>query len=445
MNLKASFLYAHRIIFSHNASSRHEKRSILGAVFCIALSLIPLVTVIGVSNGMINGMVERMINLSTGDIRISVDDKDLNLSSQNDFNVLVDEFKNIKGVTSSFGEIDGVALASANSYRTGIYIRSVGKNHFSENSEFAKLFQVVEGTSSLQESRSILLSKKSAEILGVHSGDTVRVVTVKSGKKNSVTPKSYQFKITGIVSCGYQELDALWAFISIDDGFQIIPEESRSFYISLGTEHTFDFELERVRKDAVSAAEKNNLYGSYVETWKELNASQTENFNSTKTLLLLIMILIVLVAAVNISAAIIMITMERRKEIAILKCLGGTCSGITMSFIFTGMFCALAGIFTGIPLGLFACVNINSIIIALEKTVNFFGAAVSFLKTGNTSSYSAVKLLDPAYYIQVIEISIPWMQIIFTAVLTLVLSFIVSIIPSVKAGQEKPLETLRKV
>ena len=67
MNLKASFLYAHRIIFSHNASSRHEKRSILGAVFCIALSLIPLVTVIGVSNGMINGMVERMINLSTGE------------------------------------------------------------------------------------------------------------------------------------------------------------------------------------------------------------------------------------------------------------------------------------------------------------------------------------------------------------------------------------------
>ena len=65
--------------------------------------------------------------------------------------------------------------------------------------------------------------------------------------------------------------------------------------------------------------EDEELYESYVSRWDQLNASQFENFSSTKALLLIIMMLIVLVASINISSAIVMIVMERKKEIAILK------------------------------------------------------------------------------------------------------------------------------
>ena len=182
-----------------------------------------------------------------------------------------------------------------------------------------------------------------------------------------------------------------------------------------------------------------------VYTWNELNAAEYENFASTKILLLLIMLLIVLVASVNISSALVMVVMERRREIAILKSMGASEDGIKMSFILVGFASGAGGTLIGIPLGLLAAVNINPLINIMEKIVNICAKFVYLIGKGELESFSSVRLLDPAYYLQDIPVSVPFGHLLLITAGTLVLSLVVSIIPAAKAGKEKPLDTLRKM
>ena len=57
---------------------------------------------------------------------------------------------------------------------------------------------------------------------------------------------------------------------------------------------------------------------------------------------------------------------------------------------------------------------------------------------------NAIRLMDPAYYLQTIPVNLPFSQVILISLSTVLLALLVSIIPSVKAGKEKPLDILRK-
>ena len=163
-----------------------------------------------------------------------------------------------------------------------------------------------------------------------------------------------------------------------------------------------------------------------------------------KKLSIVFMMLIVLVASINVSSAIVMLVMERRKEIAILKSLGASPSGITLSFLITGMACGSGGVLLGLPVGLLASVNANQIVQFIERIVNMFAKVGYLIKGVPANEITAIKLMDPAYYLQEIPVDLPFAQILLIAGATILLSLIVSVIPAVKAGKEKPLDILRK-
>ena len=140
-----------------------------------------------------------------------------------------------------------------------------------------------------------------------------------------------------------------------------------------------------------------------------------------------------------------MLVMERRKEIAILKSTGASSGGITLSFLLVGFACGAGGTLLGLPLGLFVSVNINGIIRFIENVINAFTRFSFMLTTGSASNFEGVHLLDPGYYLQEIPITIPLRELFIIVVGTLALSVVVSIIPAIKAGKEKPLDTLRKM
>jgi len=254
-------------------------------------------------------------------------------------------------------------------------------------------------------------------------------------------PKITSFKVSGIISSGYQELDSIWFFISLDSGFDILSLKSSSAIFGIETEDPFSLDLEKTYRSLSSLL----FSAGRLHRWNDLNSAQYENFASTQIMLLFIMMLIVLVACVNISSALVMMVMERKKEIAILKSLGGSSSGIALSFIITGLVSAAMGVIIGIPLGLFASVNFDAIMTLIENLINFFVKAFYLLSDGNLSNYATVHLLDEAFYLQDIPLVIPAFKIFLIALGTLVLSFFVSLLPALKAGKEKPIETLRKI
>jgi lipoprotein-releasing system permease protein len=81
----------------------------------------------------------------------------------------------------------------------------------------------------------------------------------------------------------------------------------------------------------------------------------------------------------------------------------------------------------------------------MEKIINFFVKFLYILFNADLSSFKGVRLLDPAFYLQDIPISVPFKELLVIAFGTLLLSLAVSAIPAVKAGREKPLDTLRKL
>lgn len=207
--------------------------------------------------------------------------------------------------------------------------------------------------------------------------------------------------------------------------------ENASFNIMIETDDAFSPKLVGIQYEV------KNHFGRYanVYRWDQVHSSEFENFSSTKVMLVFIMILIVLVASVNISSAIVMLVMERQKEIAILKSIGATPFGVTLSFLIAGAACGAGGLCFGIPIGILFTIFSNQLISGTEKMINLF--------TGLFHS-GEIKLLDPAYYLTKIPVEIPWGAIALIVFGVIILSVLVSYIPARKAGKEKPLDILRK-
>ncbi len=441
MNTRSSLLFAFRLIFPRTGKKSNARKSLVGACACIGISLIPLVMVLSVSNGMIQGITSRMIGLSSSDISCVLSQNAAAAQSEQELQALADELSQVSGVQHTYPQIECVSLASSQKGRTGATVRAVEPAIFSENHSFASLFDVIEGEMTFSSARSAIIGKKLSELLALHAGSTFRLITTRKNANGKTVPKVTTFTVAGIVSSGYQELDALWVFIPLETGFSILSAGTASVKIGIETENAFSPELPVIR--AHLQQKLSSFSQAYL--WSELNTAQYENFSSTQIMLLFIMLLILLVASVNISSALVMLVMERRREIAILKSLGATSSGITLSFLVTGLVAGAVGVLSGLPLGLLCAVNINKIITFIEKAVNVFAKFLYLIRVEDEMTFAEVHLLDPAFYLQRIPLAIPLGQLVVIGCGTLVLSLLVSALPAIKAGKEKPIDTLRKL
>lgn len=440
MTFKSSLLFAKSLIFPRSEKKSSARRSLWGALLCIGLSIIPLIVVLSITNGMIQGMTDRIIGLSSGNLQAYVSPRLKDCASAADYKEWALQFKDTQGVLAVYPEMGITALAAGKNMRTGAQLRALDSDIFETNPFFSKFFTVLEGEVNTISARQAVIGQKLAEILELQTGDTFRIITMKTtnGKQ---TPKLTSFTVSAIVSSGYQELDALWIFIPLEAAYQFVSLDNASFTVMIDTPDPYSPDLVRIQK------ELKTKYGKYANfyRWDQVHESEFENFSSTKVMLVFVMILIVLVASINISSAIVMLVMERRKEIAILKSIGATPAGITFAFIITGMTCATGGLAIGLPLGLLAAVNANWLVNFIEKAVNVFAKAGYLLKGVPADEIKAIRLMDPAYYLQTIPVDIPFWQLFTICLSTMLLALLVSVIPSVKAGKEKPLDILRKV
>lgn len=434
MKFKSSLMFARSLIFPKTEKRSSARRSLFGAMLCIGLSVVPLIVVMSITDGMIDGMTERLIGLSSNHLQAYVSSKIDEVKSPDNFTEYVEKILSVKGVNKVYPEIEVSALAAGKQTRSGIEIRAVPSDMFQNNSSYKKLFEVcqgsLEGFQDKTDLKQAVIGKKLSEDLGLQAGDTFRIITTKTNGEN-ISPKLSSFKISGVISSGYQELDQFWVFIPLESAYKNLSLESATYNVMMETSDAFSQDLVRIQKDV------RKLLGRYanVYRWDEIHAAEFENFSSTKVMLIFVMLMIVLVASVNISSAIVMLVMERQKEIAILKSIGATPNGITLSFLMAAGACGLGGLIFGVPCGLILTIFSNQLVKALENLINLFTRLVNG---------SQVRLMDPAYYLSEIPVEISKGQIILVVIGVLILSLLVSYLPARKAGKEKPLDIIRK-
>ncbi len=433
--------FAKSLILPKSEKKSIARKSLFGAILCIGLSIVPLVVVTSVTNGMIDGMTERIIGLSSSHIQAFISPNLVKVHRAETFVEYAKEMGQGSGVTNVYPEVEISAIAVGKKGRSGIELRAVEKDIFKRNKSFEKLFEVIDGSfsdfelytdteTSTGTRAPAVIGKKLAEDMELSVGDTFRIITTRSvGDK--LVPKLTSFTVSAVVSSGYQELDQFWVFIPLEAAYTNLYRETATYNVMYETADAFAPELVAIQKKL----SKNFDRYANVYRWDQIHTAEFENFSSTKVMLVFIMMLIVLVATVNISSAIVMLVMERQKEIAILKSIGAKPHGITLAFLLAAFSCGAGGLVIGLPAGILLTVFSNQLVHGLEHIINLF----TTLGGGGE-----VHLMDPAYYLAEIPVEIPGIQIMLIAVSVLILSVLVSYIPSRKAGREKPLDILRK-
>ena len=100
MTIKSSLLLAYRILFPKGESSA-ARQSLSASLLCIGISLVPLIVVLAVSNGMIQGMKERIIGLSSSHIEAAVESSSPFVSDAASFARFASRLRTVEGVTNA--------------------------------------------------------------------------------------------------------------------------------------------------------------------------------------------------------------------------------------------------------------------------------------------------------------------------------------------------------
>ena len=431
------------LIASRSLKTRRESgnRNLLGSVLAIALSIIPLVVVLEVSSGMIEGITRRFIEIGTYHLQVTLYDD----FSEEEWQSIAEKMEGLKGIRLAFLERQGLGLIYSREGRTGIQLRSVASSLFSRDPGLQRYFRMISGSFDLTDPANVLLGKVIAEKLGVDVGDDVKILTAKRVKTGRFLPRISRFKVAGVFSTGYQDIDKTWVYIPFETGLNILPEESSRQFIGIKVKDPYRPMEGSIQSIEEYLSEKTQMYR--IVTWFDLEENQYRSFQTTKALLVFIMLLIVLVAAVNVSSSMVMIVMEKTQEIGILKSMGAGPSMVSLSFQLMGFLAGTLGSLLGIIVGLALAVNINELIQGVERLMNFFLNVFNLVSAGpsGNSPTLPITLLNPAFYLETIPIRIGLWELTMVAALVILLSTLAAYVPARRAGKIKPLEVLRRI
>lgn len=266
----------------------------------------------------------------------------------------------------------------------------------------------------------IILGKELAESLDIGFGDDVTVISP-TGKMTpmGMVPKMKKFKVCGIFNSGMYEYDAGLAYISLraaQDFFRM-GEGVTGLEVRVA-------DIYRTRK-IVEDLEKELGYPYHVRDWIDMNKNLFSALKMEKVAMFIIMALIVLVASFNIASTLIMVVMEKGREIAILKSMGATNGQIMRIFSINGLIIGVVGTLLGFLGGLLIVSNLDPIVAFIEGLFN--------IRIFPGDVYQLDKL--PAR-----------METVDTAVIvagSIVVSFLATIYPAWRASRLDPIEALR--
>jgi lipoprotein-releasing system permease protein len=257
----------------------------------------------------------------------------------------------------------------------------------------------------------IVLGKELAKNLASMVGD--RIVLMSPGGMISPVghvPSLKRFRVTGIFESGMYEYDSSLAYVHLREAQKLMGMKGRVSALGVWVDDVFS-------ADTVKAELLKTLdYPFYARDWMEINKSLFSALKLEKTAMFVILTLIVLVAAFNIASALIMMVMEKTRDIAVFKAMGATDAMVRNIFVAQGMIIGLLGTLLGTVAGVGVCL--------LLQRYKFID-------------------LPPAYPFSTIPVQLETMDVVFIVVSAIVICFVSTLYPSYKASKMDPVEALR--
>ncbi len=258
----------------------------------------------------------------------------------------------------------------------------------------------------------IVLGKDLAETIGATVGSIINV-TSPQGELTpfGIVPKFEKFKVVGIFRSGFYNYDSAWGFIRLSDAQRLFSLGDVITVIEFKLDDLY--QAEQVGEELQTAAGP----GFMAKNWMDDNRALFRALRLERVVTFLTIGLIVFVAALNILISLIMMVMEKTKDIAVLISMGARRRQIRGIFIFQGMLIGVIGTTLGLVLG-------YSIAIAGAK-------------------YHFIALSAEVYSIDYLPFAPRFLDGVLVAAVALLISFVATLYPSWSAARVLPAEALR--
>ena len=258
----------------------------------------------------------------------------------------------------------------------------------------------------------IVLGKDMADQLGASVGSLV-TVTSPQGELTpfGIVPKYARFKVVGIFSSGFYDYDNTWAFIRLSDAQRLF---DLSDVISV-----LEFKVDDIYKAAEigSALEAAAGKGFMATNWMEQNRALFRALRLERVVTFITIGLIVFVAALNILISLIMMVMEKTRDIAVLVSMGAKKKQIRRIFMYQGILIGVVGTVIGLVLG--------------------------FSIAWAAGHYHLVSLSAEVYSIDYVPFAPRFWDAVLVSLVAIGISFVATLYPSWSAASVLPAEALR--
>ena len=378
--------------------------SILG----IVIGVMALIVVISVMNGFDHTLEEKIVGIQSQVVVLNYK------GVVTDYKKIKKKISKIKGVKEVTPFIYTDVMLSSSATSLGSVLRGISEKSNVKTTNLSKY--IIKGSlSGLNSAKypGIVLGKVLAGRLGVTVGDHINVISPQGQiTPMGIIPKSESFVVCGIMNSGMYTYDSTFSFISLKNAqkFLGMPKIDAT---------GLEVKLFNIGKARLTAGEINKELDSnfYSLSWEQLNRNLFSALKLEKLTMFVILSLIVLVAAFNIISTLIMVVMEKRKDIAILKSIGASSTDIMKIFMIQGFIIGFIGTALGLLLG--------------------------FLLSYIEEVYHIIKLPSSVYYITTLPVRMTIGEFIAIGVSALFLSFIATIYPAYKASRIDPAEGIR--
>ncbi|WP_151964871.1 lipoprotein-releasing ABC transporter permease subunit [Acinetobacter soli] len=314
-------------------------------------------------------------------------------------------FTQLQGMLTAQGQVAGIMVSGIEpSYEKKV---SIIQNHM-----------VAGSIDSLKKGEyGIVLGKQMTDALGLGLNDSVTLVLPEATPSPAgVVPRFKRFKIVGIFSIG-AEVDSMMGYIALNDASTLLrlPDGAQGIRLKLDN----IFAAPQVADDIVKTLPSN----FYASNWTYTHGNLFSAIQMEKAMVSLLLFLIVLVAAFNIVSSLVMVVTDKKSDIAILRTLGASPATITKIFMVQGTVIGVIGTIAGAILGVVFASSVSNII-------DWFNTALG------------LHLFD-AYFINYLPSYLRWQDVALIVSVSLLLSFLATIYPALRAAKIQPAEALR--
>lgn len=403
------FLIALRYIFALRKQSFIAVISLF-AVCGVALGVAALIVVIGVMNGFTTDLRDKILGVNAHVIVSAFS------GGIHEHQTLADLCREVPGVTGVTPFVYSEVMLSASGGVKGVVLRGIETSTADQVLSLTR--DMVSGSvKDLEEMDGfpgVVIGAEMSKRLGLGVGSTVNLLSP-TGTQSAVgfTPKVRVFRVAGIFRTGMYEYDATLGYVTVNAARNLLGFKDD---VVSGLEVRL---ADVYKADQVSEALRAKLHNFpvYVRNWQEMNANLFAALELEKTAMFIILAMIVLVGSFSIVTMLVMLVMQKTKDIAVLMSLGADEGMIRRIFMYQGSFIGAVGTALGYGIGI-------PVALLLKK-------------------YQFIKLPSDVYPVDYLPVRLELLDMSLIGAAALALCFLSTLYPARRAAALKPSDALR--